>query len=515
VPVLVAGVLLAGAAAVLIAPDGGHQQASPGKASARPPVVFLMMDEFPVDALRGPDGSIDAARYPNFAALARTSTWFPDTQAVHDETPYALPAIMDGRLPRRGRVATAAGHPRSIFTLLGDRGYRVFQNQEATDICPNRLCPGAAKRRQGILANLARGRLERFNRWLRSISRRRQPALYLKHTLVPHLPWVFLPSGQKLKVTLGHLASPRGFHDRGLTLHNEKRFLLQVGFADRELGRLIGTLRRQRLFDRALIVVTADHGMSFDVGVNDRRKLSRRNIDEIAPVPFFLKAPGQTVGRVESGYGRTVDIVPTVADVLGLPLDWRADGRSRLAAAPPALRVVRMPRRFFDGAVRIRTGRLDRRRSSNVRRRARRFGTGAQSSLLFGSPWATVYRAGPRPGLVGRSVSGLSVRPAPVAARFSARERWRSVSPRAGRVPAQVAGWIPGGHRAGRRVVAVAVNGRIQAVAGTFRLRGSRAELFSLIVPVSSLHRGRNRVEVLEVAGRGRSPRLLRLARSS
>jgi hypothetical protein len=489
---------------------GSSSAGPPAKPRGKPVVVMLLLDEFPVDALGGP-GRIDAARFPHFAALARTSTWFPNTFAVHDETPYALPAIMDGRLPRRGRRASVAGHPRSIFTLLGDHGWGVIQSQEATDLCPSRLCPGAIARRRGILRNLARGRLERFNHWMHLIKPRAAATLYLKHTLVPHLPWVFLPSGKKVRVTLGHLANPAGFHDPGLTRHNEERFLLQLGYVDWQLGRLMRSLRRQGLFDRALIVVTADHGMSFDVGVNDRRRVSGRTIDDVLPVPFFLKAPGQTSGRVDRGYGRTVDIVPTVAGLLRLRLDWRTDGRSRLAKARRIPRIVSMPDRFFHGVVSIRNSRLERRRAANAKRRARQFGTGAQSSLLFGSPWATVYRAGPRPGLVGRSLSGFSVRGAPVTARFAGGERWRSVKPRSTRVPTQVAGWIPGGTGAGGRLVAVSVDGRIQATGRTFRLRRGTAELFSLMVPESSLRRGRNRVELLEVTGRGA---LLRLARS-
>jgi hypothetical protein len=514
-PLLLPAILTATAAAVLIGRhEDGQPEASPLPAGARPPVILLLFDEFPVDALRGPDGRIDAARFPHFAALARTSTWFPNTHAAHDSTPYATPAVMDGRRPKRGRPATTRGHPRSIFTLLGDRGYRVLSNEEATDICPKRLCPGAARRRKGILSNLARGREERFDRWLRSIRRRDRPALYFKHALVPHLPWIFLHTGRHVKVTLGHLASPRGFHDLGLTRHNEQRFLLQVGYVDRQIGRLIRRLREQGLFDRALIAITADHGVSFDLGVNDRRRVTRRNIDEVAPVPFFLKAPGQTSGRVDHGYGGTIDVVPTIADLLDLPLDWRAEGHSRVGGGPRVPRLVSFPTRFFGGVIRADGGALERRRAANIGRRVRRFGTGSQSSLLFGSPWSTVYRQGPRPGLVGRELRGLRVLRSAVAARFAPGERWRSVRPRAKVVPTQVAGSIPGGRRAGR-MVAAGVNGRIQAVARTFRLRGSATELFSLVVPDSSLRAGRNRVELFEVVGRGRSLRLLRLARSS
>ena len=37
----------------------------------RPNVLLIVFDEFGGDTLLGPDGKIDAGRYPNFAALAR------------------------------------------------------------------------------------------------------------------------------------------------------------------------------------------------------------------------------------------------------------------------------------------------------------------------------------------------------------------------------------------------------------------------------------------------------------
>ena len=79
---LTAGVVVALGALALVREDG-DTPASAQRAAPLPPVVFVLMDEFPVDALGGP-GRIDAARYPNFAALARTSFWFPNTHAVHE-----------------------------------------------------------------------------------------------------------------------------------------------------------------------------------------------------------------------------------------------------------------------------------------------------------------------------------------------------------------------------------------------------------------------------------------------
>ena len=81
-------------------------------------------------------------------------------------------------------------------------------------------------------------------------------------------------------------------------------------------------------YDQSLIAITADHGFAFEVGVRDRRTATRSNIDEIAPVPLFIKAPGQTRGRTSSAYARTVDVVPTIADVLNFRMPYRTDGRS-------------------------------------------------------------------------------------------------------------------------------------------------------------------------------------------
>ena len=63
------------------------------------PVVLIVFDEFSTIALLDGHGRIDARRYPNFARLARTSTWYRDTTTVHGFTQDAVPAILTGQLP--------------------------------------------------------------------------------------------------------------------------------------------------------------------------------------------------------------------------------------------------------------------------------------------------------------------------------------------------------------------------------------------------------------------------------
>ena len=57
-----------------------------------------------------------------------------------------------------------------------------------------------------------------------------------------------------------------------------------------------------------------------------------------------------------------------------------------------------------------------------------------------------------------------------------------------------------------------AVNGRIRAVGRSFRLRFRPTEYFSLLVPESSLRRGRNVVELFEVEPGGRLDPLARVS---
>ena len=97
---------------------------------------------------------------------------------------------------------------------------------------------------------------------------------------------------------------------------------------DRLLGRTIERLKGQGIYDDTLIVVTADHGFAWKVGVETRRSVSRSNVNELGSVPLFVKPPGQTHGRVSGELAQTLDVTPTIADVLNVPLGYRADGRS-------------------------------------------------------------------------------------------------------------------------------------------------------------------------------------------
>jgi hypothetical protein len=505
--------LLGAALVALVAVGHDDGDAQPAAAERRPPVVVVILDEFPADTLVEPDGQIDAARFPNFAALARTSTWFRNGHTVYDSTFKAVPAILDGRMPRSGTAPDVRSHQPSVYHLMYSLGYDVIKVESGTAVCPPWICIGTRTRRPGVLSRLAGGgRPSRLHQWIGAIRQRPKPTFYLHHALLPHEPWIYLPSGHQSRPAgedpIEGINHPEGFHDAGLTDHNHLRHLLQVGYTDLQLGLVMQRLRRTGLFERSLLIVVADHGYAFDVGVKSRRQVTERNFEQVAAVPFFVKAPGQTAGRVDDSLVRNIDVVATIADLLDAELWWRQDGRSVFSRAARARETLSMPRRDFSRVVSLSGSEFERRRDELRRWRAAKFGTGALSELMFGDPWASAYRIGPHRELLGRELGTVAAAAGSARAEIANAALLDGVDPADQMVPTRVTGWLHGSPPGATRDVAVAVNGRVRAVGRSFHLRGRRPEFFSVLVPESALLPGHNEVRVLEVGPGGQLARL-------
>jgi sulfatase-like protein len=475
-------------------PRAGHVTpvAHTVRAAAKPYVVLLVMDEFPGDSLLDRRRRIDPVRYPSFAALAADSTWFRNAYSVYDSTTKAVPLILDGVKPHAGSAADRRDHPHSIYDMFARHGYRIVDSEEATALCPPSICHGGRTRRPAIIPSLLGGRPQRFNRWVRSI-KSGKPTLWVKHVLLPHGPYLYQPDGTRTRPGPGDLLhgmnTVPGFHDEFLTRHNEQRYLLQLGFTDRLLGRLVAQLKRQGIYDDTLIVATADHGIAFQFGVQTRRSVSQSNVEELTPVPLFVKRPGQQRGRISDVYARTLDVTPTIADVLGWKVGYRTDGHSAFGPITRRRHSVTLTTRDFSSIVHISGRRWEARRRAVVRRRLRQFGSGDLASLFTG--------IGPHRDLIGETappVGRTSLRATVTQAGLFADVRRAS-----GVVPTQVAGDLHGGGAGATRDLAIAVNGRIEAVGRSFYLDGDSTEHFAFMVPESSLHEGRNSLQLYEV----------------
>ena len=401
-------------------------RAGSSKASGRTPVVLVVLDELAANSLLDGSRRIDAVRFPGFAELARSADWYRNATTVHESTTSAVPAILTGRYPRPGRAPVAAQYPDNLFTLLGG-SYRlnVFENQ--TRLCPSRLCRGSSAGSFGgqlgslledgavvyahrlLPKGLAKhlptiseswgdflGRSDdepqRFDRFLSTLAPSGKPSLWFVHLLLPHSPWRYLPDGSTYET---HYPEPPWgatefwTKDAAIVLQSEQRYLLQLAYVDRLISRLIARLRATGLWDRALVIVTPDHGIGFTPG-HKRRPVWPGNLHEIAFVPLFVKRPHQREGRVLDTHVETVDVLPTIARYAGAD-PGAVDGR---ALGTPVSRPTVVVRKSSGEKVSAPLAALLARRWAELRRQLALFGSG--------TPWRSLYGVGPDRALLGR-----------------------------------------------------------------------------------------------------------------
>ena len=117
-------------------------------------------------------------------------------------------------------------------------------------------------------------------------------------------------------------------------LVNRQRHILQAMYVDRLLGQAVDRLKQVGLYDRAAIVVTTDHGISFTAGLElGTRNLRPENEHEVAWVPLIVKGPGQSTGEVRDDNVLGIDVAPTLADLAGVDIPWEVDGISLVSGS--------------------------------------------------------------------------------------------------------------------------------------------------------------------------------------
>lgn len=85
---------------------------------------------------------------------------------------------------------------------------------------------------------------------------------------------------------------------------------------DREVARLVRNLKERDLYDQTVIVVMSDHGDAF--GEHGEIGHRKRLYDTTVRVPLILKGPAEHKGKMLTTLVRSIDLVPTVYELLGL-----------------------------------------------------------------------------------------------------------------------------------------------------------------------------------------------------
>ncbi len=257
------------------------------------------------------------------------------------------------------------------------------------------------QRRGTFRYNWSSQRDQQFAHFLSCIDETREGVLYFGHFLLPHAPWCMFPSGiryapDQFDMNRGCLEEAGAITDELGLVQEQQRYLLQMMYLDRELGKLVERLKATGIYDDCLLIVTADHGVSFRLN-NSRRDLSEGNVSDICRVPLFVKYPRQAQSVIRDEIVQSADIVPTVFQTVGLYPKLPMHG---LSLSDP--QVLQRREVLFCAEARHRMIPADAIRATDLPQIIRRrFGEGSD-------PWS-IYRIGPHSELLGQPLSNFRI----------------------------------------------------------------------------------------------------------
>ncbi len=344
--------------------------------AAGPSLVLLVIDTLRADAI-DPAGEL--------ASFARQGADFRQCVSAAPWTLPAMGSLLTGLLPSQhgalsaltplaeevttlAELLRAHGYATAAFTggAFVGAGHRLDQGFEHFDAhCERRFAPfrthvplvwRLAKNRYFPLLWLVRwvdevrafeGVLAAAQTWSerRSEARDGRPFFLLLHTYQVHDYYLYDPPLDDAPRASGPGFSAR-FAGR-LSVHPSELLAASQddldGFRARYEGRVRALEARIPELERWVTalggedvawVVTADHGEGFDAA-RGRVHHGGRLHDDLLRVPLFLRAQGRVpAGRVIEETVRSVDVLPTALDLLGLPVPPGIAGESLL----PALR---------------------------------------------------------------------------------------------------------------------------------------------------------------------------------
>jgi arylsulfatase A-like enzyme/predicted negative regulator of RcsB-dependent stress response len=310
------------------------ERAERATAFPKAPVILISIDTLRADRL--PAYGYSAVETPNLDALARDAMLF---ESAWSHCPMTLPAhasMLTGLLPTEHGVRNnlgyrfdatahetlpaflrrhgyATGAAVSSYVLRADTGlgdaFEFFD-----DAIPVATAGAASQHQRPGSATLAIARS-----WIGT--HRDDPFFFMFHIYEPHAPY----------------AAPEPFRAR----YAAEPYDGEVAASDAIVGELLAFLKTSGIYDRAIVIVTSDHGEGlWDHGEDQHGILLYR---EALQVPLFVKLPGgERAGeRVAAPVG-LIDLFPTVAALVGLE-------------APPAVQGIAMtsigaddpPRRLY------------------------------------------------------------------------------------------------------------------------------------------------------------------------
>lgn len=493
-------------------------------------VVMLVFDELPLESLLDGKGRINAIDFPNFATLQRESSWYRNTSSVAGWTNYAVPAIVAGQV----NAGKNPSNNDNLFNLLGST-HDLYAREPITRYCPPSKCKteSAGSGSLGSFADQAvrtwitriaepspsatgsapvddaeptdQVDLEAFDdavlagkhhesEYLESFAQQltgseSRPQFAFAHIVVPHRPWDLTPSGRRFEEHRPPETNGDTWATGAGTDEHRLAHMLSLQYADKLLGTVIDRLKETGGWDDTILVVTADHGMSFTNG-DKMRQGTTTNQADVLWVPLFIRAPELPEGLVSDRPTLSVDIVPTIIDILGITSAYPMDGLSvRDKTEREDLRPVYPPtwNKIPSGSKTP----LPIDGKSNFAKALK------GAPLGQGSDDLRIYRFGPDANLVGTPEPDDAPIDPGASVKITSGTSTIDFDPDSGRIDAQVVGEVTGLRASGKppQRLAVGLNGTI------VRAVGFSGPSFWFTIPEGRLQPGPNELHFYLIDG--------------
>lgn len=287
---------------------------------------------------------------PNLDEFRKSAVLFETAIAQAPSTAASHGAIFTSQLPSThgalfARRAALSPNHRTIAEILQANGFRTASFNGGGQLSSAFGFARGFEQHESIAGD--EGLNDRFAdqvamgiKWLDQI-RGRQFFLFL-HTYETHIPYG--PGPEHLKYFrssyTGNLPSvitsniiDRINSGRRKINSDDRQYIIdaydaEIRSVDEAFGELLKYLRSEDLLDSTLIIVTSDHGEEFGehgkVGVH-----SYSLYDELLKVPLIVKLPYQRLPMHSvATQVRSIDIVPTILDILELPPERHQQGKS-------------------------------------------------------------------------------------------------------------------------------------------------------------------------------------------
>lgn len=286
----------------------------------RPPIVLITIDAFAAGHMHA--FGYKRALTPQLDAFAARSTLFRSCFSQGPSTRLSFPSIFTSRWDSEIEQELTGRHPFPIGeheTLLAETLEKAGYDTAA--ILPDRYF--SPRRWQGITRGFARiDESSYVNEFvvphngalvteaaIRELKRQRTRPLFLwVHYYDAHSPHV----------------QPASVPAYGTT--REDLYDAELNYVDGQVGQLIAAVDAQ--FDgQALVLLTGDHGIAFDAPRHETFNYGYDLSSMVLNVPLIVHAPF-IAPRQLSGLVSTMDIAPTIANLLRLPGPFRYEGVS-------------------------------------------------------------------------------------------------------------------------------------------------------------------------------------------